>query len=336
MSISGHSNPILSSTRLFAAGCFVFAVMAFALTAMAPVGVSVIIVFLFAGPHNYVEMRYFLTRLPARMGRLKPFFITAAVGVIGLTVLFALPARMPRWFGWPPTSVLWLVGIWNTLFILWCTVLASMRSRIAPRRNWDYVWPVGIAAAGVTWFLPGLLPIVIVFIHPLMALGIIDREICLRRPEWSKHYRSFLWVIPIMLLLLWSVIPLGSAESRLVPESIQRQVSHHSGAYLFSDAVGLRLIATHAFLELLHYGIWILAIPLVSGRVLPMPFQGIPLMRRPGFVRSSIRIVLLAAAIVVGVLWFCFQADYTTTRDVYFTVAMLHVLAEIPFLLRML
>jgi hypothetical protein len=31
----------------------------------------------------------------------------------------------------------------------------------------------------------------------------------------------------------------------------------------------------------------------------------------------------------------CFLLDYGTTRRVYFTVALLHVLAEIPFLLRM-
>jgi hypothetical protein len=38
---------------------------------------------------------------------------------------------------------------------------------------------------------------------------------------------------------------------------------------------------------------------------------------------------------VVVVLWVCFGLDYSTTRDIYFTVAMLHVLAEVPFLLRM-
>ena len=33
-------------------------------------------------------------------------------------------------------------------------------------------------------------------------------------------------------------------------------------------------------------------------------------------------------------LWAFFLADYPLTRDVYFTVALLHVLAEVPFLLR--
>jgi hypothetical protein len=36
------------------------------------------------------------------------------------------------------------------------------------------------------------------------------------------------------------------------------------------------------------------------------------------------------------VLWGGFVADYPLTRDIYFTVAMLHVLAEVPFLLRLL
>jgi hypothetical protein len=45
---------------------------------------------------------------------------------------------------------------------------------------------------------------------------------------------------------------------------------------------------------------------------------------------------LLAAALVVVGLWVCFLVDYPVTRDVYFTVAMLHVLAEAPFLLRAL
>ena len=45
--------------------------------------------------------------------------------------------------------------------------------------------------------------------------------------------------------------------------------------------------------------------------------------------------VAVAASLAVAVLWVCFGIDYGTTRSVYFTVAMLHVLAEIPFLLRM-
>jgi hypothetical protein len=46
--------------------------------------------------------------------------------------------------------------------------------------------------------------------------------------------------------------------------------------------------------------------------------------------------LLVVALVAVGVLWFGFSIDYATTRDVYFTVAIAHVLAEAPFLLRMI
>jgi multidrug resistance efflux pump len=44
--------------------------------------------------------------------------------------------------------------------------------------------------------------------------------------------------------------------------------------------------------------------------------------------------VIALAAVVF--LWLSFSIDYSTTRDVYFTIAIAHVLAEAPFLLRMI
>jgi hypothetical protein len=46
--------------------------------------------------------------------------------------------------------------------------------------------------------------------------------------------------------------------------------------------------------------------------------------------------ILVCGLIVVAILWFGFSANYILTRDIYFTVAMAHVLAEAPFLLRMI
>jgi len=45
---------------------------------------------------------------------------------------------------------------------------------------------------------------------------------------------------------------------------------------------------------------------------------------------------LICGLVAVAALWFGFSANYTLTRDVYFAVAMAHVLAEAPFLLRMI
>ena len=44
----------------------------------------------------------------------------------------------------------------------------------------------------------------------------------------------------------------------------------------------------------------------------------------------------VSCLLVSLVLWAGFLSNYPLTRDIYFTVAMLHVLAEAPFLLRLL
>ena len=79
-------------------------------------------------------------------------------------------------------------------------------------------------------------------------------------------------------------------------------------------------------------------------RAAPWRLAAVPLARRgtawrgglAAFLAAGLCVVLALGLGVVLVLWGCFLADYATTRDVYFTVAMLHVLAEVPFLLRAL
>ena len=53
-----------------------------------PLQVSIVTVFLFAGPHNWFELRYFLMRLPVRFGRSRNFFLTAFAGLGVLTLVY--------------------------------------------------------------------------------------------------------------------------------------------------------------------------------------------------------------------------------------------------------
>ena len=62
----------------------------------------------------------------------------------------------------------------------------------------------------------------------------------------------------------------------------------------------------------------------------------IPIARHPRGFPKLVSAALLLGVFVVAVLWLGFSADYATTRDIYFTVAIAHVLAEAPFLLKML
>src|SRR5215468_6855401 len=53
-----------------------------------PLQVSIVTLFLFAGPHNWFELRYFLMRLPVRFRRSRNFFVTAFVGLGVLTLAY--------------------------------------------------------------------------------------------------------------------------------------------------------------------------------------------------------------------------------------------------------
>jgi hypothetical protein len=68
----------------------------------------------------------------------------------------------------------------------------------------------------------------------------------------------------------------------------------------------------------------------------PWKLANVPMARRSALGRYAIIALLLIGLAVMLVLWAFFLANYSTTRYVYFTVALLHVLAEVPFLLRAL
>ena len=67
-----------------------FVVGVAAVSGWLPIQFSIVSVFLCAGPHNWVEARYFLSRLPARWGRLQAYFLFGFAGVFTLTAGFAM------------------------------------------------------------------------------------------------------------------------------------------------------------------------------------------------------------------------------------------------------
>jgi hypothetical protein len=47
-----------------------------------------------------------------------------------------------------------------------------------------------------------------------------------------------------------------------------------------------------------------------------------------------VSVALVFSTFAVAVLWFCFGVDFNVAREWYFLLAMIHVFAEIPFLIR--
>jgi hypothetical protein len=98
--------------RTFVTVVLVSACLSAVMASWLPLQVSVITVFLFAGPHNWFELRYFLMRLPARFGRSRNFFIVAFAGIATLTLTYtALPLLYYAnvWSGanWPTAIATW-------------------------------------------------------------------------------------------------------------------------------------------------------------------------------------------------------------------------------------
>ena len=97
-----------------------------------PLGVSIVSVFLFAGPHNWLEGRYMMSRMPARWGPLRGYFVSGISGVLLLTSGFAL---LPWWAnGAAWNRELWTTGLatWNTALVAWILLLVELRSRQNP------------------------------------------------------------------------------------------------------------------------------------------------------------------------------------------------------------
>jgi hypothetical protein len=166
-----------------------------------------------------------------------------------------------------------------------------------------------------------------------MAFWLLDRELKRSRREWRPAFHACLACLPLFLLVLWWKLA-GTAP--LPGDDLGRQIAAHAGAEILEGISWHLLVATHTFLEMLHYGVWVVAIPLVGLRTAPWRLEGVPLARRsPGW-RAGVVLFLAVGLAVMLVLWGCFLADYATTRSVYFAVALFHVLAEVPFLLRAL
>ncbi len=337
-SIAIHQAPSGATVRAGAwcfALCFVvMAVAACALAGWAPLGFSMVTVFLFAGPHNWIEARYFMARMPGRWGRLWVYYVVGIGGVVALALTSLLLPSLASSWGWQRGDWMFGLAIWNTLLVAWIMLLVHMRQREHDRYDWSWVVPVGFALIAVNWLWPMAWSLALVYLHPLIAFWFLDRELGRRRPAWRVAYRLCLLLVPLLLGLLWW--RLAAAPHLPGDDLLTFQITHHAGANILNSVSSHLLVATHTFLEMLHYAVWLVAIPLVAMRVRPWRLSNVPLAKGSRRWRIGLAIVLLIGASVTLVLWAGFLADYSLTRDIYFSVAIFHVLAEVPFILRLL
>lgn len=287
-----------------------------ALIAVSPVLAATLSVGFLAGPHNLSEVRYLMGRLPARMGKLRPYFLTSMGGVMLLgATSFLLPFAQ---------SAL-VVRLWNFGLIAWVTALACLRRRENPRREWPWLEPGALFLAGLMWWYPDAFALALVFGHPLLALVILDRELqAFRRPERAV-FRKLLPAVPMGMLALLGVLSVSYPEATLDLRS-----------FVVMSGTSPLLIACHTYLELIHYAVWIGALPLLAGLTRRNDLSRLPVLKKSAGRLWAARALLLVGTLVSVALWCGFYYDFGLTQHLYFRLAIFHVLVEFPFLVRLL
>ena len=298
-----------------------------------PLQLSIITVLLFAGPHNLMEFRYFAARMPVRWGRSRLFYSVGIGGVVVLTAAYlTLYFASGNWL-WSLESWQTYAAVWNTALILWVGLLFYLRGK-QRRRDWSIAFAAAFLLAGLAWIVPLYWSLALVYIHPFVAMWFLERQIRRTRPEWLRAYHLCLLSIPVFLFFLWTL--LASQPDLPQDTNLFWRINQHAGAEILPSISSHLLVATHVFLESIHYFVWLLLIPLVDRRAIPWRLRDVPMFANANGIPKVFAAFLVFSVLVLVGLWFGFAVDYTTTRDIYFAFAIGHVLAEFPFLVKML
>jgi len=286
-------------------------------------------------------LRYFLTRLPVRFGKSRPFFLSAFTGLGILTITYVSLPFLYRSVILSDEQWTNVLAVWNSLLLVWIGLLIWLRWR-QKKKDLGLAVPVLLGIGALNWLQPDGFSLGLVYLHPLVALWFLDLHLRRTRPSLVKAYRGCLMALPLVLGLM--ILQTATTQSLNDNNGLFWRISQHSGAQLLPQVSSHLLVTIHVFLEMLHYAVWILALPLLAPIVNSANIDRdslsslwkIPVARHPrGFPRVVFGMLSIGALLVVG-LWVGFTYDYSTARDIYFTLAIAHVLAEAPFLLRML
>ena len=324
----------LTSAHALLAGFLLASAAGAAVIGSFPLEASIVTIFLFAGAHNFMEFRYFVARMPLRWGRSRLYYTVGIGGVIVLAAAYlSIYFSSGNWL-WSYDTWGAVTASWNTALALWLGLMFYLRGRQRPRSDWSWAFPVAFGLAALAWIAPQYWSLSLVYIHPFVAMWFLERQIRRTRPEWLRAYHWCLASIPFFLVVIW--IAFASQPSLPEDTNLFWRISQHAGSQILPGISSHLLVATHVFLESIHYFVWLLLIPLVDRRALPWRLADIPLFSKSGGFPKLVLAGIAVSLLIVAALWGGFAIDYTTTRDVYFAFAITHVLAEFPFLIKML
>ncbi|GAA2744008.1 hypothetical protein [Kitasatospora cinereorecta] len=274
----------------------------------APAGLAVLGLATFGILHNVLELRYVSGRFERILtGRFLALLLLLISGIVLCRLL--PPAPGPR-----AAEILLTYGVLAT------ACLYSLRPRpllLAAATT------VLVGAASVSLEFPAYHFVVLTHLHNLVPLLFLW--------EWSRGLPRgrtvFLavqcaWVLAIPALLLSGALDGWLAAGTATTDRLA--TAYTPPAWLHTSA-GLRFVAVFAFLQTMHYVVWVWFLPRYAPDAAAAFDRRVPLLRGP-------RAWLLGCA-VGAALAVLFATDYAQGKALYAAVASFHAYLEFPVLL---
>src|SRR2546426_5132875 len=145
------------------------------------------------------------------------------------------------------------------MLLLWIATLVWLRGKEGTQRNGGWAWPIVFALDSLIWLVPELFSLAIVYLHPLVAFWFLDRHLRRTRPEWLPAYHRCLCLLPLLVVAMcWQ---LARTPSLADDNGLAWRITQHAGAQILPNVSSHMLVSMHVFLEMLHYGVWLVALP---------------------------------------------------------------------------
>ena len=303
------------------------AIAAVALAVRLPVTTTVVGLVLFGVLHNVLELRYVL-------GRFEPILRGSFLWLLGILITGVLVCRLL-----PVSAMTRSVEIGLSYVVLGAACVRAVRG------GW-LVLAAGVlgCAAAASLTFPAYHFVVLTHLHNVVPLFFLWEWSRTMAPRVRQTFRAtnLAWVVAIPALFLAGAfdnllqaapIDLGELASRafglggVAAFDPDRLAAAYAPPALV-EAMGMRFLAVFAFMQTMHYVVWVAVLPRFAPEAAARFDARVPALRRG-------RAWLLGAglAVILGVV---FALDYATGRTLYASAASYHAYLEFPVLLALI
>ncbi|MFE3109544.1 hypothetical protein ACFXKJ_02390 [Kitasatospora indigofera] len=290
------------------AGFLAAAALALAAALRAPAGTAVLGLALFGILHNVLELRYVTGRFESVLAG--PFLKLLVALITGIVLCRLLPVSTAS----RAAEILLVYGL-----------LAAACLHALRRRPWLLAASAVLLllAAAASLSFPGYHFVVLTHLHNLVPLLFLL--------EWSRGLprgrAAFMavqcgWVLVVPALLLGGTLDGWAAPATATADRLA--VSYTPPGWQDGSA-GLRFVAVFAFLQTMHYVVWVWFLPRYAPEA-SAAFER----RAPGLRGRRAWALGLAAGAALAVL---FASDYAQGKALYAALASYHAYLEFPVLL---